>query len=177
MIQWPSEYPELLSDSRYQFLAEITHTSNNLFRAAVLRLNIPKVDGLDDDEHPPHPLAAVRYEIPATFNNKNAAHREAESIAGRMSAGHFAMIKPEIKDSFGKYRLIVSAFYRIDYRKWQATLVIISKRPENKNAKQDFMNNSSPLQNNHYPTAERAMAFAIQYGKELIQGVIPGLKV
>ena len=122
-------------------------------------------------------MAAQRYDFPTTFTNKTNAIREAASIAMRMSKGEFTLLKPEVKESLDKYRLTVSAFYRIDHHKWQATLEIVSKRPENKNARQSFRSNPSPLQSNHFPTPERAMTYAIQYGKELIKGSTPGLKI
>lgn len=123
------------------------------------------------------PRIGSRFDIRDEFATPTSAYAAALSVARRLVAGEISASSPEVKKKVGQYQLIASAAFQIDGRRWEPILKIKSKRPENKGAVQDLLDDQTSLQRNPCPTAARATEYAIEYGEKLVLKIVPGLKI
>lgn len=120
---------------------------------------------------------ARRCNLRDTYRDKQDAYAAALKIVKAASEGEFHAISVRLKETFRGYELVGSCGFRHDVHKWQPTLEIISRRPENKGATQGFGDLQSPFDRNLYPHPEHAARFALEYGERMIVGLVSGLKI
>lgn len=115
------------------------------------------------------PRLGVRYDFPESYPGPTEAYAAALHLVRAIIDGQAAAVSASLSEIVGNYKLIAGAAARTDQSGWEPTLMIKSRKPENKGATQDFNSPQSALLRNTFPEPSPAAAYALEYGRQIVR--------
>jgi hypothetical protein len=161
---------ELDRDGDYRHVLRLHQDSSGRYMGSICRFLQP----VGEAEPPRY---GSRFPV-GSYANRVEAFEDGRRIVRKIIAGEtHPEVAPRQKQRHDEYLLIASATFRIFDLKWEPQLTIVSRRAENKGARQEFEDGATALKSNGGDTAQKAVQFALQLGERMILGFVPGLTV
>jgi hypothetical protein len=117
-----------------------------------------------------------RFDAPGIHATDLQAKSAAEDLVLPISRGQITVPSNYLQEKFEGYRLRGHAVYDVGTMKWQARLEIKKLQPPRQGEMQHVAGEGSPFAVNQFVQRDRAIAFAIEYGKRMVLGLVQGLK-
>lgn len=117
-----------------------------------------------------------RFDAPGIYATDSQAKSAAEDLVLPISRGQITVTQHYLQEKFEGYRLRGHALYDVGTMKWQARLEIKKLQPPRQGEVQNISGEGSPFMVNQFIQRDRAIAFAIEYGKRMVLGLVQGLK-